>query len=350
MENNVVEQNKNKKSIITCIIILLIVLVIGLGVYFLFIKKDDSVSDSGNGQINNSKTNNQIEMVQHKRSYVGDLYLDKEGNLYFSLSKDVENNDNLLLLKQKQKKYTNIIKNDIFSDDSINAIILDDDNIDKIDYLPNGQSGMGYFTLLTNDGYLHVISDEQIEVKGILEIIKPSLLFYIKSVGVDTDEEGTSAYAINGYGDKIYIYDAIKNDVQSKQLTKNNQSIKLNNKDIKVKLISMNDGLNGDLYINDKKVATFDYDQAQIYITEKFAVIAWQGGQCRGDVLIGAINENGEYININSNKYVNCYGIHIENGKILAKAQKSNEYDVCGEEEKIELVYDTKTVEMKKAK
>ena len=45
MENNIVEEKKSKKSVIICIVGLLIVLAIGFGVYFLFIKKDNTDSN-----------------------------------------------------------------------------------------------------------------------------------------------------------------------------------------------------------------------------------------------------------------------------------------------------------------
>lgn len=361
MEENLVKKetevasnnNNSSKNGIIAILIVIIIALIGVGVYFAFIKKDNSQTNNQNDNTKDVVTD-KIEFKQVKSSYIGDVYLDTDGRTYLSLSKEESGKGWSIVqsfidyYNKTSKKYTNIVKNNIYNSDSIEALDLNIDGIDGIDYLTIIPDNMDCYTFLTFDGRLFLLNPVTISSEGKIELIKPNVLQHdIDSVG--TDNKG--AYAMNSYNNKIYISDAIDGDIQEVEITDKSQDIKVNGKVLKIKIIGKNDGLNGDLYVNDKVIHTFDYDHVSVYVLDKYLLIVWQGGQCLGAVKLGAINENGEYISIDSDSaYVNIYDIHSENGKVLAKAQISDDYDLCGPEVKVELTYDEKNVIIKKAK
>ena len=80
-------------------------------------------------------------------------------------------------------------------------------------------------------------------------------------------------------------------------------------------------------------------------------MLVTEGGQCFGDSILGAINENYEYINvIKDNKYVDFMYVMDKDNKIFAKAEVITEFDLCGEVVDIELVYSKDKITIKEVK
>ena len=220
MENKEIKSNN---GIIIGAMAFIIIVLAGLCIYLFFIKKDEGVVDNnGNQQSSN------IEIIKHVNCYVGDLYLDSKGAVYFSLSSEVINNSNLKQLKDRQTEYVNIVKNNNYNSDSLVGISLGQLNVKDVDYLQDGQGGYGYFTLLTKDSRLYLISDEAIEQNGIIEVIKPNKLHDIVSVGVESGDVAMS-YALNKNNQKIYLNDVVDNSNTNQNETHNNDSKQLNN-------------------------------------------------------------------------------------------------------------------------
>ncbi len=88
MENNVVEQNKNKNLIIGVMACIIVVLIAAL-VYFLFIKKDDSIKNQDNHQTendNNNQSNDDNEKNEEINAYALLLYSDYRNKKYYGSS------------------------------------------------------------------------------------------------------------------------------------------------------------------------------------------------------------------------------------------------------------------------
>lgn len=330
---------KDKKNILIGVLIGIIVLLIGLCVYLEFFKKEEvkkdnnQVSESTDKVINDT-SNKKIEISTVVGSYVGNMYLDTNGRVYFELSDEL----------RKDEKYKSIVNQEIKINE-LNVVDLNEQGIKEIEYLVNGQAGYGYYTMLTEDNNLHVIDSEQIERNSVLEVIKPSLLYSIKSTGVDFDVDGSFAYAIYSNNDKIYLIDAINSKVERIELTKNNQNIKFNGKNIAMKVV------NDKLYINNKETSVMFDNFAYAYVTNKFILLVDEGGQCFGDYILGAINENYEYIDIiKDDRYVGIMHVRDKDNKIFAKAEVRTEFDLCGEVADIELVYSKDKITIKEVK
>lgn len=147
------------------------------------------------------------------------------------------------------------------------------------------------------------------------------------------------------------------------QLSDTNKQFTVGVKTINIKVISTNDGLNGDLYIDDKKITTYEYSDLEVYLANKFIIIVWGGSQC-GELILGYINEAGEYLDepagivieglrnqdgelvIENDSLIYFY---LESGKLFGSVSYSNEYDLCAYTKKTEFAYNDKKIEMKEA-
>ena len=147
------------------------------------------------------------------------------------------------------------------------------------------------------------------------------------------------------------------------QLSDTNKQFTVGVKTINIKVISTNDGLNGDLYIDDKKITTYEYSDLEVYLANKFIIIVWGGSQC-GELILGYINEEGEYLdkptgitieglrNQDGELFIendNLIYFYLESGKLFGSVSYSNEYDVCAYTKKTEFAYNDKKIETKEA-
>lgn len=354
MENKEIKSNN---GIIIGVMAFIIIVLAGLCIYLLFIKKDEGVVDNNNqnnvvdsGNDNYTNNNNQhrnekIEIIKHVNSYVGDLYLDSDGKCYFSLSNNVGNNANLKSIKNKQVRYTNIEKNSNYQSDYLDAISFDN-MYEDINYVKDGQAGYGYFILYAPGTGLYLISDEAIEQDGSLELMLPNVLKRINysSVGSESSQDGVISYVIDNNNNKIYLHDAVLNDIKGIELTESSQTVFFNNKNINMKFVT-NNGSKGDLFIDDKKIATFDYNHLIVYVTNKFIAISWPGAQC-GELIVGYINEENKFLE--SNDFIE--NLHYENGKVIGMLSYDNEYDLCAGRKKVEIIYAKNSVTTKDVK
>ncbi len=189
---------EKKKNILIAGLIIIIIILSGVIGYLLSNKNADV---EAGGKQEETQNNAQVTVKKKASSYVGDLYLDSNGKVYFKLSNELRKNAN----------YKSIVNSETMINDT-SAVVLNEVNVQDIDYLQNGQAGFGYFTILGSN-YLYIISDEKIESEYNLEVIKPNVFAdkKIVSVGVDNGTDGAMAYAISEKGDKIYLYDVIEN-------------------------------------------------------------------------------------------------------------------------------------------
>lgn len=357
MEENKEIKKSKKNKVIVIVLSLVIILLLAVSVYFLFIKKDDKKKIGDKPQENHQSSGEAINYVEifnvydfNDEMHTGDcvVIVDVNGDAYLS----VDNSENAIY-NELEKEYS--IKNvGSYGDKtSFKAVKLNVSGVKNVSKVLYGNGPDHYLTFLTDNLYdgnnqLYITHDYSLTMmtNNKLEDIKE-----VKSEEI-CDEEGcaSNAYAINSKNEKIDLYSDVELNVYKVILTDYNQRVE--SLDKKIKLVSKSDEDDNlyDLYINDKVVKTLDSNEVEVYVIDKFLLVVLRGGQCFGGVPLGAINEDGEYVNINKNNHVNIYDIHLENNKVVAKAEKSNEYDYCGESEKVELVYNKSSIEMKKIK
>jgi len=461
MENVVKEENK-KKSLIIGVLVFIIVLLLAVGVYFLFIKKDKS-EEPNKPQDNQQVNNVSISVKKTLEVFAFNIILDTNGNAYLDLREDnidKESDTKIIELFNEAQTYN-------YNNKSEKLVKLDVQNIKDIQTLDFGNGGGKYITLLDNNDKLYALVDYEVENSGDTTLLTSDELNKVTKVYNDCDEGGCIVYAnaiVNGKEEKVSLYDLFETDENETNLTKINRTVELGDDSVQMKLVDgsiyLNDkkvksgkysnitvlsmdnfiilqygdevigfinenkeyidksygditnihfeddresiiGIkssddkyntveieylktklniyetvsrfelnentnlavkfngnsfikvsNNNLYLNDKLIKEFkvdgEYAPDKIYVMDKYILLVRQGGQCAAGIVVGAINEKGDYINVDTNGHVNIYGIHIENGMVVAKAQISSDDEYCGTEEKIELVYNTSSINMKK--
>ena len=106
-------------------------------------------------------------------------------------------------------------------------------------------------------------------------------------------------------------------------------NIKIGNKVFEIKLARLDD-IKSDLYLNNKKVETIDYNNIIVSVVNKYLVMEWPGAQ-GGALAFAYVNEEGEYFTID----VEALNVYFENGKFYCDTTDDDAPD-----------YDTKRVEL----
>ena len=127
-------------------------------------------------------------------------------------------------------------------------------------------------------------------------------------------------------------------------ITSENQEIEYNNKKIKVKLVEETEQIvdeiyNYKIYINDEVASAIEFSHLEAIVTEKYILIGWPGGQCKGHVIVGAINEDGQYIAVDTDEFVSVFDIKYVDNVLLAKGTLSTDEEFCGKEVSVDLIY-----------
>ncbi len=137
-------------------------------------------------------------------------------------------------------------------------------------------------------------------------------------------------------GNNIIMKD-ISLDKDTKSLTKielkdTNTIISFNGKQVKLK------ATNGKVYFNDKLVKEYSgYNNIGVYVSDKLIFIYWPGEQCY-TTFIGAINEKGEFIEVETSSNNPVYGIYEKDGVVMGKAY------ICTTDPDVNLKYNAKFV------
>lgn len=205
MENNVVEQNKNKNLIIgvmSCIILLLIAAL----VYFLFIKKDNHEEPSkqqNNGQVDS----NNIVDKKTLRTFYFDVILDENGNAYLAVrdddAGDVSVDDKLTDKFNNAPEYN-------YNNKKVKLLKVDLQNIKDIQNIPYGNGGGNYIVFLTQNDKLYALIEFDVMDTADITPLTDESLNKVSKVYPECDEGGCSVYAdatINGKTEKVSLYD-----------------------------------------------------------------------------------------------------------------------------------------------
>lgn len=144
----------------------------------------------------------------------------------------------------------------------------------------------------------------------------------------------------------IYELEAMKEDDEYELKS---QSFMFNGNMVHMKLNTI-DEYHSDLYINDKKVATYDNNRVTVYVMDKYMIISCLCSAC-GERVIGYINENLDHFGLDISIFNTDYdaGIYQEKGKIVAD-KAINDVELCGNSKKIEFVYEKGKLTVKDVK
>lgn len=122
-------------------------------------------------------------------------------------------------------------------------------------------------------------------------------------------------------------------------LTKSNKQIQFD-----VKLVNLRSDA-GAIYFNDKLVKEFeDYSYFGVYVSDKLIFINWLGGQCQP--FIGAINENGQFIEIKNDNSYPAYGLYEKDNTIMGTGYECSSDPDGNTRFNAKFVYDGKTVSL----
>ncbi len=350
---------EKRKNILIGILIGIIVILIGVFCYLGFIKKSSNIKSTND---NNQQVNTNNSMSDNEKENDKNNENKSENNL----NRDNGNNIEVigLTVNNQEIKFNNQIieikidENNIYLNnkmvgknygyDNINAII---DQKFIILFWPGAQAGnliLGYI----NEDLEYVDSDKWLD--NSINAINNLHYYNYKLYGEMSvrskynNERNEYDYDFKNiefvYENKklkinksmiIYELEAMK---EENEYELKSQSFMFNGNIVHMKLNTI-DEYHSDLYINDKKVATYDYDHVVIYVMDKYMIISWPGTTC-GELVLGYINENLDHSDLDIDIFNTDYGtgIYQENGKIVAD-KTINDVELCGSRKKIEFVY-----------
>ena len=121
-------------------------------------------------------------------------------------------------------------------------------------------------------------------------------------------------------------------------------SIGSNSYQIKITNISKADDVKtSEIYLDNDKVAEYEYETIETKVIDKYIVFEWRGGQA--DLLVlGYVDEKGNYYDVTLND-IDVYDIHLDNGKLIGSIVDTEgedwgtkEVEIKLNKEKIEVV------------
>ena len=106
------------------------------------------------------------------------------------------------------------------------------------------------------------------------------------------------------------------------ELTDTNSKVNFNGK-----IVTLRNDENK-IYFNDKLVKEFsDYTHFGVFVSDKYIFIHWVGAQCY-PVFIGAIDTNGNYVEVVNKDYIPIFNVYEENNNFVAKGYECpNDYE-----------------------
>ncbi len=362
--NNLNPSSNNKKTIIVVFLIIIIIGILGVGIYFTFVKKDDNKNNNNQEQSNNLinadvykttdgkftlKISNNIGYINDTKITIVDKKEDEKYIQYYANIGELSSNSDLTFLIDKNSKV--LIGNKSYEDkDTLGEFAIFSNTPlwkfvkTKAGYVYTVNSEDSYCEVYTTDwkliGYIPQNSDIKSDANGIYLFNLPELAVFATNEDdnnfLKVLNESMIKYKING--DRI-------DGLQILKLSDKEQNVNFNNQQIVLKL------LNGkELYLNDKKINTFEDEvDCDIVVTNDFILLHHAPGQCTGGDLIGLINKNNEFVKYSSFAIglPSIFALRIENDKLVGVGE-FNEIDLCGKSHKIEISYDGKNVNIKK--
>lgn len=160
MKKNI-KNNQNKKNgdnIMNKALIVIAVLIVVFGGYLLFFKT------KGNEEI--AINDVKLDLVNKVTGQSGDLYLDKNGKVYLSLTNLLQNSN----LSAFVKRFA-VSKNDVYNQNTLDAILLNVTNVTKIDYVGNDLIQDSHYLLTTKNGKEVYIYDYAILQDKIINLV-----------------------------------------------------------------------------------------------------------------------------------------------------------------------------------
>lgn len=165
MNNAGNDLNAKKTNIVNVLLIVLAILIFGFGGYILLFKdKRENPTAIQKGEIKEK-----IEFTKDVVGEYGELYLDIDGRVYYVLSPEFENNDNLASFLRRY----DTVSNDIYGDSEITAILLNISSVRSINYVDEDADGGKYIILQTN-GKRYCLKDTDLE-KGLVNLKEDDL-------------------------------------------------------------------------------------------------------------------------------------------------------------------------------
>ena len=136
------------------------------------------------------------------------------------------------------------------------------------------------------------------------------------------------------------------------ELNENNKSVTINGKNIKLKTVEENNNYN--LYLNDEKVFTnTNPGIISAYIIDNLIAVYWEGSMWQNTLAF--LDVDGKIVLSPVSEYpVSIFDLRIENNKLVATRSYNGEMDCAVEEnnctpsDKVEFVYDGKNITLKK--
>ncbi len=327
-----------------------------VGTCLLLVKKDTGYNpnDSEQKDTEVKQKDNKVEEDNNQEStkYISE---DNENNIEVikltQNNQEIEFNKQIIQLKIDESNiYLNnkaISKNNGY--DNIN-IIIDDKYI--MLFWPGAQAG-NYILGYINEDLEYIESDKWFDDSV---IAVNNLHYYNDILYGQIIMRGKYNNELNEYNISTknieFVYENKKlrfnETINIYELNENEQSLTFNGNKVYLKLVSIDD-IHSDLYINDKKLVTINYDPIIVYVMDKYMIIA-SGNQC-GEHILGYINENLDYADMEISIYDTDYeaGIYQEKDKIIAN-EAINDVELCGGRKKIEFVYENGKVDVKEVK
>ena len=347
-EDKKLEKRKNLEIIVLSIII---VALLGALIYLLFIKKDDKPTEPPKPQDNQQTVNNQgnddNEIIVISSNEVKQIGLG-ETNTTIKI-----NNKNINLKVIDSTLYVNDVKQE--------GVMLEHIVFATNKYIlvaGVGQNGYGIDYAVDENGkvidvYKSVVADAPYaayQVNNIrMENGKVVADYYHDSctmMPVDTKNcESKVEFVYDG--NNIIMKDMSLTDgtqaLTSIILSNSNKLIKFNGKYVQLRTEP------DKIYFNDKLIKDFGYgyNEFGVYVSERMIFIYWVGSQCN-PVFIGAINENGEFVEVKNPNGDYVYGLYLKDGVVMGTGNVCQTEPDESKKYNAKFVYDGKSIVLKK--
>jgi len=339
------------KNIVIIVLSIINIILLGICIYLLFIKKDNKSCEPTNSQNNQQFENNQSN--DNDAITIGSNEVKKidlgESNTTIKI-----NNKNINLKVIDSTLYVNdimqedvMLENIVFATNKYILIAQVGLNGYAIDYAvdENGKIIDVYKSIVADSPYqMYQVNNIRNENgKVVAEYYHDSCTM----MSVDTkDCESKVEFVYNG--NNIIMTD-ISLPENTKALTRvelkeTDSLIQFNDKQIKMR------SSEGSIYYNDKLVKTFDdMNGFGLYVSEKMMFIYWIGNQCN-PVFIGAINENGVFVDVKNPNGDYVYGLYTKDGVVMGTASVCETEPDESKKYNVKFVYDGKSVVLNKIK
>ena len=306
MENEVKNENKKGKELLIAALVFVVVLLLAALVYFVFIKKDKSTNTE------------EKQIIQEKVTHISLTSEDQEVSIRGKKVNLKVINSTLFINDVSDSDHADIgASGGVFVTNNYALIAETSRNGIKIDYAisEEGEIINVYKSMIADTAYTDY------ELSNVRADNGKVVADYLHEECVESaDNSCNSKVEFVYYDERDYL---VAREINIKDNKKPLTKFELTDSDL---IIDFNDTTakiraeleeSSKIYLNNKLIKEFDnYGSLSAYVSDNMIFIVWPGAQC-DTLFIGAINEDGEYVEVDNQNSYPVYGFYSQNGIVM---------------------------------